>query len=337
MTRFHLTPEGEPGICKARTKCPYGDMDKDHYGSKEEARQAYEAFMTDVEETIEAARKNKQELTEAKGLPTAAEVIAADYGQAPDGRWTAKLEDGREYPLARDGVNLVRTDGAKLIALVGSHPESQSGASGFTLLTAKTASDKTWKRLGDTEYLDENGEIVYPEQIQEWGLVDNDPDSPARIELALNETRREASILVDKEESIKRSILSEIDDEDFDSYHVGRTGKIIREVANIAPDGQILNPQEAIVPVCEVSGANKNGDRFFRITIHPETDAGHPSYVTVRGDMESRRAKKALEAAEKLKDSDIADFTKTSLARERTSNKHRSLLHQYKDKTGIWL
>lgn len=43
MARYHLNPKtGDPGVCRATVACPYGDLARDHYGSKEEARAAYE-------------------------------------------------------------------------------------------------------------------------------------------------------------------------------------------------------------------------------------------------------------------------------------------------------
>lgn len=42
MSRYHINEKGEPGVCKAKYGCPFGDMEADHYGSKEEARAAYE-------------------------------------------------------------------------------------------------------------------------------------------------------------------------------------------------------------------------------------------------------------------------------------------------------
>lgn len=44
MTKYHLHPEtGDPGVCKAKKNCPFGDMETDHYSSAEAAREAYEA------------------------------------------------------------------------------------------------------------------------------------------------------------------------------------------------------------------------------------------------------------------------------------------------------
>lgn len=43
MAKFHINPAtGDPGPCRAKQQCPFGDMESDHYASKEEARAAYE-------------------------------------------------------------------------------------------------------------------------------------------------------------------------------------------------------------------------------------------------------------------------------------------------------
>lgn len=48
MSRYHVNPEtGEPGPCRAQKSCPFGDMESDHYDSKESARKAYEDSMAD--------------------------------------------------------------------------------------------------------------------------------------------------------------------------------------------------------------------------------------------------------------------------------------------------
>lgn len=40
--KFHVNGKGEPGECKARTKCPFGDLERDHYPTEKAARDAYE-------------------------------------------------------------------------------------------------------------------------------------------------------------------------------------------------------------------------------------------------------------------------------------------------------
>lgn len=46
MSKFHVNPNtGNTGTCKAKRSCPFGDLEKDHYDSKAEARAAYEKKM----------------------------------------------------------------------------------------------------------------------------------------------------------------------------------------------------------------------------------------------------------------------------------------------------
>lgn len=42
MPRYHLNKQGNPGTCEATIKCPFGDINDEHWSSKEEARAAYE-------------------------------------------------------------------------------------------------------------------------------------------------------------------------------------------------------------------------------------------------------------------------------------------------------
>lgn len=44
MARFHINPTtGDPGPCRARKSCPFGDMETEHYDSLEAAQAAFEA------------------------------------------------------------------------------------------------------------------------------------------------------------------------------------------------------------------------------------------------------------------------------------------------------
>lgn len=46
MLKYHLSPKtGNPGICKAKYKCAFGDIETEHYSSRELARAAYEEKM----------------------------------------------------------------------------------------------------------------------------------------------------------------------------------------------------------------------------------------------------------------------------------------------------
>lgn len=42
MAKFHIDPSGNPGKCRARIRCPWGDLEADHYPSERTARKAYE-------------------------------------------------------------------------------------------------------------------------------------------------------------------------------------------------------------------------------------------------------------------------------------------------------
>lgn len=40
---YHVNPQtGNPGKCRAKTSCPYGDLDTEHYATRDSARAAYE-------------------------------------------------------------------------------------------------------------------------------------------------------------------------------------------------------------------------------------------------------------------------------------------------------
>jgi hypothetical protein len=43
MPKYHINPTtGNTGVCHAKKSCPFGDMESDHYPSKEAARLGYE-------------------------------------------------------------------------------------------------------------------------------------------------------------------------------------------------------------------------------------------------------------------------------------------------------
>lgn len=66
MSKFHINPEtGNPGSCTAVFKCPFGDMDADHYPTPEIARVAYEIKMK-TQEFISLSKDYKASLPERK-------------------------------------------------------------------------------------------------------------------------------------------------------------------------------------------------------------------------------------------------------------------------------
>jgi hypothetical protein len=47
LLKYHLSPKtGNAGVCKAKYKCAFGDIETEHYSSKELARAAYEEKMS---------------------------------------------------------------------------------------------------------------------------------------------------------------------------------------------------------------------------------------------------------------------------------------------------
>ena len=45
MAKYHVNSSGEPGVCSARKNCPFGDLESDHFSTREIAREAYEKHM----------------------------------------------------------------------------------------------------------------------------------------------------------------------------------------------------------------------------------------------------------------------------------------------------
>lgn len=55
--RYHINAKGNPYPCKAAVKCPFGDLEKDHYDSKGAALKAYEESQKD--NTLPEGRKKQ--------------------------------------------------------------------------------------------------------------------------------------------------------------------------------------------------------------------------------------------------------------------------------------
>ena len=56
MSKYHVNSKGEPGICQAKKYCPYGDLEKDHYPTKEAARLGYENTHNPIKNTIKTSK-----------------------------------------------------------------------------------------------------------------------------------------------------------------------------------------------------------------------------------------------------------------------------------------
>lgn len=79
MARYHINPAGDVGVCKAAVSCPFGDMEADHYGSKDEARQAYERKMA---EEANAPKKAYRSYSKAESMEVA-RTIKSQIGSGP--------------------------------------------------------------------------------------------------------------------------------------------------------------------------------------------------------------------------------------------------------------
>lgn len=85
MAKYHVNSNGEPGVCKAQTSCPFGSLEDDHYSSKEEAQEAYEAKMSD--QTITKVQK-----------PLVADSFDADKGRGVIGGQHFRLHTYGDRP-----------------------------------------------------------------------------------------------------------------------------------------------------------------------------------------------------------------------------------------------
>lgn len=94
MTRYHLNPDtGIPGRCSAINSCPFGDLSRDHYNTREEALKAYESKMvfktlppkTTTKSTPEAFTYEKGEISVGK-LP-ADVIISKSEAELPAGNY----------------------------------------------------------------------------------------------------------------------------------------------------------------------------------------------------------------------------------------------------------
>jgi hypothetical protein len=84
MAKFHIDPAGNPGKCRARTRCPWGDLENDHYPSERTARRYYEL-------------ENATEIHQFSGI-TGDLIMEIGPRQLPNRSWVTlgrALEDNR--------------------------------------------------------------------------------------------------------------------------------------------------------------------------------------------------------------------------------------------------
>lgn len=99
MAKYHINGKGEPGLCRAKQKCPFSDLTEDHYASKQEARLAYEqrrspasppAALSKEKLAVEARKASR--IGAYRSLKAIREFSDEEYGQAEfDSTLTGKL------------------------------------------------------------------------------------------------------------------------------------------------------------------------------------------------------------------------------------------------------
>lgn len=108
MAKYHITIKGEPGVCRAsKNPCPLGG-ESEHYASKEEARNAYEARMADEssntaksQRLAETLRKQKQLATESKRVDKAWAVLSNTNDPNDAIAMSAAWEEVKDLPQFR--------------------------------------------------------------------------------------------------------------------------------------------------------------------------------------------------------------------------------------------
>ena len=79
MARYHINPKtGNPGICRAKKSCPFGNIETEHFDSQEAARSAYE--MTMASAAIPELTQEKFEKWLQSGRKTNRGWVLSNYG-----------------------------------------------------------------------------------------------------------------------------------------------------------------------------------------------------------------------------------------------------------------
>lgn len=67
MPKYHVNDKGEVGTCRAKKRCPFGDIDLEHFSSKEEARKYYES-VNEMEQRASLVKKFPQHPATTRAL-----------------------------------------------------------------------------------------------------------------------------------------------------------------------------------------------------------------------------------------------------------------------------
>jgi hypothetical protein len=81
MAGYHINPTtGEPGLCKAKVSCPFGDLEDDHYTSREAAAAAYEKTMATFASTVKSVNGTDQDVEVPKELKPLVSAVIKNSG-----------------------------------------------------------------------------------------------------------------------------------------------------------------------------------------------------------------------------------------------------------------
>jgi hypothetical protein len=195
--KFHINPQtGEVGPCRATTNCPFGDLESEHYDSKEEARGAYEKTMSNqlvVDESLDAETLSTSQLNNlakttqsnkilntivtkgsnrtlanlAKNPRCSADVLALARDRAQDPKIKSALIRHPNFETA------YMTDN-EFVEVVKSYPYYDPNKN--RLLQSSRANDSISRELdapGYSQALLQNKNNLSPERISE--LAESDP------------------------------------------------------------------------------------------------------------------------------------------------------------------
>jgi hypothetical protein len=113
MARYHINLEtGEPGLCRATQKCPFGDA-SEHYASKDEARSAYEIIATaEIQRVTGRASKSRinfdpsrMSMDEIQKFVDSSVLNYSDVDDLIQERAKNTVEMGRKLDMLNPGTN----------------------------------------------------------------------------------------------------------------------------------------------------------------------------------------------------------------------------------------
>lgn len=153
MTKYHINPDtGKVAACRAKTRCPYGDLEVDHYDSRTDATKAYETAM--AEKTFETLSIDAQspELRKIRELADTGHVFGGSSARNTD------LSEGGTQAVAVSravGIDVSAVDDPEaLVSLLSRLPAETKNIEELFLLGARLLNSRDDSRkIEDTVVL----------------------------------------------------------------------------------------------------------------------------------------------------------------------------------------